>query len=86
MKYKNILFDLDGTITDSSPGIMNGLNKNESIMVGDRYHDIKGAKLNGIDSIAVTYGYGSLDELNKEEPTYFAADCYGLKSILLTNK
>lgn len=66
--------------------LMNGLNKNESIMIGDRYHDIKGAKLNGIDSIAVTYGYGSLDELNKEEPTYFAADCYGLKSILLTNK
>lgn len=23
MKYKNILFDLDGTITDSSPGIIN---------------------------------------------------------------
>lgn len=23
MKFKNILFDLDGTITDSSPGIIN---------------------------------------------------------------
>ncbi len=66
--------------------IMNGLNKNECIMVGDRYHDIKGAKINGIDSIAVTYGYGSLDELNKEEPTYFAADYSELKSILLTDK
>ena len=70
----------DKLITDAI--VMNGLNKNECIMIGDRYHDIKGAKINGIDSIAVTYGYGSLDELNKEEPTYFAANSEELKSIL----
>jgi phosphoglycolate phosphatase len=62
--------------------IMNGLLKNESIMIGDRYHDIKGAKINGISSIAVTYGYGSLDELSKEEPTYFATDTAEIKNIL----
>ncbi|MEO8513850.1 MAG: HAD-IA family hydrolase [Ignavibacteria bacterium] len=66
--------------------IMNGLNTNESIMIGDRYHDIIGAKINGIDSIAVTYGYGSLDELKKEEPSYFAADYNELKKILLPDK
>ena len=25
MKYKTIFFDLDGTITDSAPGIMNSI-------------------------------------------------------------
>ncbi|MBM7865238.1 HAD hydrolase-like protein [Heliobacterium gestii] len=33
------------------------------IMVGDREHDIIGAKANGIASLAVAYGYGSLEEL-----------------------
>lgn len=63
--------------------IMNGLIKNECIMIGDRYHDIKGAKVNGIDSIAVMYGYGSREELNIEEPTYFAENVKYLKTILL---
>ena len=34
------------------------------IMVGDREHDVIGAKQNGIDSIGVLYGYGSYDELS----------------------
>lgn len=33
------------------------------VMVGDRYHDIEGAKQNGIDSIGVLYGFGSKEEL-----------------------
>lgn len=36
---------------------------NRVIMVGDRSHDIIGAKENGIRSIGVLYGYGSRDEL-----------------------
>ncbi len=35
----------------------------EAIMVGDRKHDILGAKFNGIASIGVLYGYGDRDEL-----------------------
>lgn len=34
-----------------------------AVMVGDRYHDIDGAKAVGIDSIGVLYGYGHYDEL-----------------------
>jgi phosphoglycolate phosphatase len=34
-------------------------NKDDIIMVGDRRHDIIGAKENGIDVIGVTYGFGS---------------------------
>jgi len=74
----------DKLITDAI--LMNGLNKNECVMIGDRYHDIRGAKTNGIDSIAVTYGYGSMAELEKEEPTHFAADSGDLKKILLTKQ
>ena len=37
--------------------------KSQVIMVGDREHDILGAKENGLDSIGVLYGYGSREEL-----------------------
>jgi phosphoglycolate phosphatase len=32
-------------------------------MIGDRSHDVLGAKANGMAAIGVTYGYGSRDEL-----------------------
>ncbi len=34
------------------------------VMVGDRDHDVEGAHLNGIDCIGVTWGFGSVDELD----------------------
>ena len=40
------------------------------IMVGDREHDIFGARHNGIESIAVTYGYGSPEEFAQAEPKF----------------
>jgi len=40
------------------------------IMIGDREHDIIGAKQNGIDSIGVLYGYGSLEELENAGAMY----------------
>jgi phosphoglycolate phosphatase len=46
------------------------LRKEETIMVGDRKYDIIGAKKNGIKSIGVLYGYGSREEMEKEEPEY----------------
>ena len=33
------------------------------VMVGDRKHDILGAKEHGLDSVGVLYGYGSREEL-----------------------
>jgi phosphoglycolate phosphatase len=32
-------------------------------MIGDRSHDIVGAKKNGMDGVGVLYGYGSREEL-----------------------
>ena len=45
---------------------------NEVIMVGDRMHDIYGAKQNNIKSIGVLYGYGDIQELNRAGADYIA--------------
>lgn len=37
----------------------------QALMVGDRKHDILGAKENGLESVGVLYGYGSREELVK---------------------
>ena len=44
--------------------------KKQFIMIGDRKYDLIGARENQIDAIGVTYGFGSLEELKNEEPTY----------------
>jgi phosphoglycolate phosphatase len=46
------------------------LQADQCLMVGDREHDIFGARQNGIDTIAVNYGYGSQDELALAQPKY----------------
>ena len=47
--------------------------KNTTVMVGDREHDIIGAKENGLKSIGVLYGYGSEDELKTAGADYIVA-------------
>lgn len=42
------------------------------VMIGDREHDIIGAKQIGIDSIGVLFGYGNREELQKAGATYIA--------------
>ncbi len=37
--------------------------KEQALMIGDRIHDIEGARSNGIDVVGVNYGYGGEDEL-----------------------
>ncbi|WP_434278918.1 HAD-IA family hydrolase [Acinetobacter sp. CE-15] len=44
------------------------LNPEECLMVGDREHDIFGARKNAIETIAVEYGYGSKQELDQAAP------------------
>ena len=40
-----------------------GANASESVMVGDRLHDVNGASEHGVKCIGVTYGYGTKEEL-----------------------
>ena len=44
------------------------LNAAECIMIGDRQYDIIGARANGIETIAVNYGYGTAEELAQAQP------------------
>lgn len=44
------------------------------VMIGDREHDIIGAKKNNIDVIGVLYGYGDLEELTNAGATYISRD------------
>jgi phosphoglycolate phosphatase len=59
------------------------LHAKNSIMVGDRKHDIIGAKNNSMKSIGVTYGYGTMEELLLHQPDFIANDCNELQSIIL---
>jgi phosphoglycolate phosphatase len=45
-----------------------GIDPGRSVMIGDREHDVVGAKANGIFTIGVTYGFGSREELVKAGP------------------
>ena len=53
------------------------------VMIGDRPADIIGARDNDIDSIAVTYGAGSEEELRAAEPTAMVHSVKELESLLL---
>ena len=60
--------ELDGTRVHKADLIayalaQTGVDPSRSLMIGDRSHDVLGAKANGIDAIGVTYGYGSREEL-----------------------
>ena len=54
-----------------------------AIMVGDRMHDIIGASRSSIQSVGVTYGYGSINELNDAGATYTVNTVNELKALLL---
>jgi phosphoglycolate phosphatase len=54
----------------------------KAIMVGDREHDIIGAKANDIASIGVLYGFGSKEELEKISPDYIVESTEALDKLL----
>jgi len=55
----------------------------KAVMVGDREHDIIGAKENGMDSIGVLYGYGGMRELTEAGATCVAESVGGLSKLLM---
>ena len=58
------------------------LDPTETIMVGDRKHDVLGAKENGLPCIGVLYGYGSREELTAAGAAALAADLTELSALL----
>ena len=52
------------------------------IMIGDREHDILGAKKLGIDSIGVLFGYGDYNELSAAGANHIVSDVKELRELL----
>lgn len=53
------------------------------VMIGDRKHDIEGAKRNGLNSIGVLYGYGSHEELAKAGANSVVNDIATLQQMIV---
>jgi len=69
--------ELDGTHTNKTELIRHVLEQTqlsakEAVMVGDRHHDIIGARTNGLCSAGVLWGYGSRKELSACKPDIIA--------------
>ena len=60
-----------------------GLDPAETVMVGDRKHDVIGARENGVPCVGVLYGYGSRAELTEAGAAALAADLNELTALLL---
>ena len=52
------------------------------VMIGDRKYDIIGAQINDIESIGVTYGYGSKEELTAAKATHIVDSIDELLEII----
>ncbi len=57
--------------------------KSKIVMIGDRHFDINGAKKHLLDSIGVTYGYGSREELKEAGATYIVNTTKEIDEILI---
>lgn len=90
-KYFDLIVgsNLDGTMTSKTEIIQYILDqfrefeKQDYIMIGDREHDIIGANNTGIHSIGVTYGYGSIDELNQGKLTHIVQGVEELREKIM---
>lgn len=58
----------------------------ETVMVGDREHDIIGAKQVGMDSIGVLFGYGNYEELENAGANYIVNSPLEILDIILEKK
>lgn len=47
--------------------------RQEVLMVGDKEHDVLGARAAGLDCVAVAYGYGTKEELTEAKPLKIVA-------------
>lgn len=59
------------------------IDPSRAIMVGDRMHDIVGARINGIPTIGVLWGYGSREEFSAYSAEFVVSNTDELKKILL---
>jgi phosphoglycolate phosphatase len=77
--------DTAGSLQHSKTALLRRLLEEQSldpattVMVGDRNFDIEAARVNGVTSIAVTYGYGTSEEIESARPDY---TCHAVEDLL----
>ena len=59
-----------------------GLAPARTIMLGDRRHDVEGARANGMACLGVTYGYGDRAELEQAGATWICDDLAAALAVL----
>ncbi len=79
--------ELDGRLTDKAELLAHALQStsasaDNSVMVGDRRHDVIGAQANGLPCIGAVYGYGGDDELKNAGAVSFARDVSELAPLI----
>lgn len=83
--------ELDGTRVNKDEVVQEALNrlfkgrvieKDKVYMIGDRKFDVEGAKAQGIESVGVSYGYGSLEELKEAQADYIVRSVAELEKFL----
>ncbi|HEM4953893.1 TPA: HAD family hydrolase, partial [Streptococcus suis] len=57
-----------------------------AVMIGDREHDIEGARRHQLPAIGVLYGYGNKQEFEKAGATMIVETVQDLKRVLLTTE
>lgn len=81
--------NLDGSLGDKTDLLAHVLsteeiNPQKAVMVGDRKHDVIGAKNHGVRSIGVLWGYGSEQELRKAGADSICDNPYKLHEHIFT--
>lgn len=84
--------ELDGTRTAKEEVVQEALKqlfgdkpveKEQVYMIGDRSFDVEGAKALQIESVGVSYGYGSMEELKEAKADYIVRSVEELEKFLL---
>ena len=84
--------EMDGTRVNKDEVVLEALNQlfaykpiayEKVYMIGDRKFDIQGAKAIGVESVGVTYGYGSMEELKEAHADYIVRSVEELRTLLM---
>jgi phosphoglycolate phosphatase len=79
--------ELDGAFSDKGDLIAHalateGLAANQTWMIGDRLHDVRAARRNGVTAVGVLWGYGSEEELREAAPAHLVRTLDELRALI----
>jgi phosphoglycolate phosphatase len=83
--FLGVYADTAGSLHHTKTALLRRLLEEQSLepattfMIGDRSFDIEAARANGVTSIAVTYGYGTSEEIASARPGH---TCHAVEDLL----